>query len=354
MAAALRVTSLLILMILASARAEGSNNCQERDFREKMGEARDQGESGWCFANTTADVASCLVGFRVSSDDIAITYHANARDKVKEDPDLKPILARSESMRGLIDEPPTVQDPEIKPLKYKSTPDSVTYHGIENEGGDEDVAMVLAAHRGFCPESEMPSGEDRNVKIINAVKAIHNRGKPSMSVAEAYIQWSDKQCPGRRKPQALLVPKSTRIAYDLDGIAKMPKDEVQKKRAELIQEIDHQLDEYRPVMAGINVNELTTKEWAAGQREHSVVIGGRKMINGQCHYFIRNSSGQDCDVFRPELRAGGKCDERHGGVWMTLDKLPSLYSIVTVKPQSYANRSDGGAPAAGKPAATDR
>ena len=97
---------------LSAAAVTAMAECQERDFRAKMGPARDQEYSGWCFANTTADVATYLLGFRVSSDDIAITYHANSRERAKEDLDLKPILARSASIRDLIEDPPSIEDPE--------------------------------------------------------------------------------------------------------------------------------------------------------------------------------------------------------------------------------------------------
>ena len=59
-------TLLAVIIALLPFAAHSQTKCTTVDLRSSLGEARDQGESGWCFANTAADLVSHAVGYRVS------------------------------------------------------------------------------------------------------------------------------------------------------------------------------------------------------------------------------------------------------------------------------------------------
>ncbi len=64
----------------------------------------------------------------------------------------------------------------------------------------------------------------------------------------------------------------------------------------------------------------------ARHADHASVISARRQRGGRCEYFVRNSWGQDCSSYRPQFRA--RCERSRGGVWVTLEQLPTLYGVI--------------------------
>lgn len=57
-------------------------DCQYVDFREKLGEVRNQDGLGWCFAYVAADLFSAKLGRQVSAIDLSLNYYqSGAGDK---------------------------------------------------------------------------------------------------------------------------------------------------------------------------------------------------------------------------------------------------------------------------------
>jgi hypothetical protein len=68
----LRALGALVLLCAEVLPAAG---CSDLDLRPVLGEARDQGDTGWCFAHSAADLLTAAVGHRISAMDVAVTYH---------------------------------------------------------------------------------------------------------------------------------------------------------------------------------------------------------------------------------------------------------------------------------------
>ena len=62
--------------------------------------------------------------------------------------------------------------------------------------------------------------------------------------------------------------------------------------------------------------------------DHSSVVVARRLLDGRCHYFVRNHFGPTCG-YRPEYE--DRCEKGNGGVWVTMDALKHLYSVTSVR-----------------------
>ncbi|MBI2520337.1 MAG: hypothetical protein HYV97_07960 [Bdellovibrio sp.] len=115
---------------------------------------------------------------------------------------------------------------------------------------------------------------------------------------------------------------------------------VQGSEASMKQAIDNQLSRGRP--AGISmcaniftgpsssnysgVNERSSEHYYCNQqfcdcRPHAVVVVGRKMLNGKCHFIIRNSWGAECGGYSEAQRRAGQCDADRGEISVPADYL---------------------------------
>lgn len=335
--------SILLLCFLSSAQESA---CRAVDLSASVGPARDQDYTGWCFANTTADLVSQKLGFRVSSADVALTHHLSDPQKVKTalKKDISP-----EVLKGL--NIPSSRDSDILNIKpkdmfsYIKKSQAVKHKGLMNFGGDEDYALLASSVRGFCKEAQLPSGASEDLRNLDELQQ-YAKANPSFPDDEnfrsiknsqlrqkmiAAWKWSNEKCGQRVFPQAPLVPKTVSIADDVAAIRGMPKSLKAKKQKELLASIDRDLSSQKAVAVGMDVNELTTKEWADGQVEHSVIIIGRKMVDGKCMHLVRNSSGKDCSVFLKKFNPAKNCVPEYGAIWMDLAQMPSLYSAISIR-----------------------
>jgi hypothetical protein len=115
---------------------------------------------------------------------------------------------------------------------------------------------------------------------------------------------------------------------DIDTYIAKYKDDVSGRKVlhdKLFREMNEALDTNHAVEIGYNLYSVAEKP--ADQRErdgdHSGVIAGRKMIQGQCHYLLRNTQGPGCD-FLPKFEK--RCSNGH--IWITREELePTFYGL---------------------------
>lgn len=341
---------------LLSLPVSASDDCGEVDLRACLGAPRDQGETGWCFATTTADLTSCALGMRVSATDIALTYHLASPEIPGMHKDAEEAM-RGPEQRARYQEWLTRGFPIKDSLEVGWNGKLPDYRGLYSLGGEEDIAFLAASARGFCLDSRLPSGPKHDVKNIAEAKRFSRSGfspapgqvlshipEEERAVAQAFWSWGDKKCGARIFPEQLFLPRSFEIAEDSVELLKLKKNavEFEARRAELIRNINEHLTQGRAVASGIDTREMTTPEWSGDDPEHSIIIAGRKRIGGVCHYFVRNTGGADCKIYLPKLNPRKLCDAKAGGIWVPLEKIPSLYSAIAIEKMEGRKR---GAPA---------
>ena len=335
---------LLLLTWIQTVSASGPN-CRAVDLRSQLGKPRHQGESGWCFAHTTADLISLKAGVRVSAFDIATTFLLSKVD---------PLLRSSDSsVRDYLGQHPdfAIRLNEARQDDKAYAPDQIlSANGLLNVGGVEDIALVLANTKGLCRDQNLPGDDEpghgygENLAAIqeffSAISPVERRqlktdyayldqirSSRARARAGAFQTWVDHRC-GRRVPALGWIPKQHYIAKDADALDRLHPQERKELAKALHETIDHRLNEGRAIAIGYDANEIMVRDEGdrARHADHSSLIAARRESPTGCEYFVRNSFGQSCeDYLSPHQK---NCEQ--GGVWVTLTQLQSLYSAVWI------------------------
>lgn len=347
-----------------SALAASGENCSTIDYRDEVGDPRDQGETGTCYSKTTSDLATQKLGFRVSDVGIAKSFLALEPERLKDhhDPEIKDFLSKDPQIIERIHEERNKEPERWHPenmLSYQTSKDEdgdteVKYNGLFNTGGIEDGALIMANLDGFCSEEKLSaSGDDDYVKLTQEAHSYAGRATANLPVdcppvastgqmtkttndlskiiVKSFSNYVDQKCGHRTIPNPPLIPQTFAVAKDLNDYQKKLKSgelKLQKEQDKIFNEIDRNLERHRISAIGYDYQEHVGKEkgW-----DHSAIIAARKVINGQCRYFLRNSIGADCSDYSKEFQALPLCEKERGGIWVTRDDLKTVYSVISVK-----------------------
>lgn len=341
------VSSLIAVFARAGTAAD---SCTSVDFRSELGPPRDQGDTSWCFAHTSADLVSQSIGQRVSAFDLAAQYLIGDVDKLKNssNPEVRRFVAANPDVIKRIVE--DRKEPDIGGYGKLLNPEGEG--SLYDNGGSEDGSIMLGNVKGFCSDEKLPGGEAQYVQHLKDLQAyrIHSLKKnaclatPSAwrifgSFAEALtmrgnkevLDWVDQKCSPRIVTDKPQIPRLLYMADDKEDFdekvrtGKLNKTAAQKK---LMAEIDANLDRGRVSAIGFSAYDLQSKEEGDDKHgDHSAVIAARRKIDGQCRYFVRNSWGQACG-YKPALEK--YCEKSQGGTWVTASQLKSLYAVTSM------------------------
>lgn len=330
------------IVVFSALPDAGAQSCGARDFRPVLGEPRDQGDTGWCFSHTTADLVTAKLKRRVSAFAIATDYILGDLEKLaaSDDPAVREYLnAHPELLKDIR------SARREEPANYRRK-NILTSKGLYNTGGLEDGSLLLSSQKGFCDDHKLPSGADNYDRYLKDIalsfgrnscpdprpRAIGDiRGDASKIAAWHFSNWTEQRCDPRFKPETPLLPKTLYKAKDVKEFGKKYRDKAARDaaQAELWAEIDAAFDAGRPVAIGYNAYDISKLPKGENPRDgdHSSLIAARRMRNGVCEYFVRNSYGKDCDYVSPYQAS---CEADHGGTWVPRSALKTLYSVVSV------------------------
>ncbi|MCK6599207.1 MAG: hypothetical protein L6Q37_12650 [Bdellovibrionaceae bacterium] len=322
------ITLILIYLICYSplSKAQDSNpaelnNCKEiRNINSRLGPIRDQNNVGWCFANTAADL---LTYAHYES-----LQKANQSNPTPEDLQVSGIFAALHYYNS-----------EIKNLNHLSD--------VFNTGGFILKTISVVQNSGFvCPQSLdtnlIGSGLKLGLKekfyvfnrLYNLYNQIHDNSnlnnlemiqskkidfdnlmaqlKVSNSLIshlteeqfkqilttktfdQATMTMSEVLCGQMKVPLEKKVnfEEYNRYTYDkMFFYDSRNKSKISEEQT--FKDIDFILEHEKPVAISYQVDSVLNEPKVASEN-HASVISGRKIINGQCHYQIRNSWGNKC------------------------------------------------------------
>lgn len=340
-----------------------ADSCSTVDLRPALGPPRDQGDTGWCFSHTAADLLSVKLKQRISAYDLAVSHHLTDLRRLENSPhaEVREHLRRHNLMSRIRDERVGEPDDPSAPylrrenfFRVAKVSGETEHKGLIGMGGSEDVAILLGQERGFC-RAEQLEGHRSDADFLRRVQAHHRsrRGEPlgarfhdyglatdpeSRRMAESVIRYVDQRCQPRIRPREPLTPyirmygKGVQDFRRQVAAGKIDRAAAQKQ---VWGDIDKLLEAGEATTIGYDAYDISEPDAGAEHGDHSSVIAGRKLIKGQCHYFLRNSWGRDCSIYTPKLK--GRCDKNAGGVWLKKSELPSLYSVVALaKPRDNA------------------
>ena len=298
------IIALSCLSYFSSAYAN-KRECTPKDLRgPKLGDVRQQGDAGWCFAYSTADLMSYHTNQRISATDLAINFYQ--------------------------------QMPEM--------PKTATLSTI---AGGSDMGAMSYAKRSFCPDKITPSdeyvvpqsclpasGRVDTMDIIRAIEGIHKEAPQELSLCQMSLISSLFKNLKKEDIQAIALNKKT-TSFEKISLLKDRNCEgnrIQNKMSmkeglknNPIEDIDDQLNKNNPISLNYDASFLLHKY--SGIANHYSVIVGRRLhaATNTCQYLIRNSWGKNCSIYPSPYDK--QCEE--GNIWVDEDVLGK--SILGIK-----------------------
>ncbi|MGZ3712755.1 MAG: hypothetical protein ACXVBE_13410, partial [Bdellovibrionota bacterium] len=305
-----------------------------------------QGNTGHCFAHTSADLIAAATGRRVSPLDLATSYVLADPEKVK--------TSRDSAVQNYLQEKPAFltqwrKDRGEEPKNFTKEK-ILTDEGIYWTGGEEMQTIFLANVFGLCDQSKLPDGEANYDSYLKQINAYHQnrlqrqsyspeeRSEPIGEVKEpeariaahSFQNWVYQKCGRHWLPRHALLPEVFQFAKDLKAFEKLNSlhalDSVDVN-GKIFEKIDELLDHGQIVSIGYSANDIMkiSKDFPSG--DHASVIAARKTEKGKCVYFVRNSFGDSSDDYLTHFKKSYEA----GGVWVKAKDLKSIYSAVWIR-----------------------
>jgi hypothetical protein len=331
----------LLFAVLSFNTFAFASSCEPVDFRKSLGEPRDQANTSWCFAHSTADLLTQLTGVRVSAFDLATQFVASdVRSLLRsKSPAVREYLSVHPELLTVIDEARRDSLGSLEPAVL------LTENGFLSHGGIEDGSMLLANERDLCEDQFFEDGEEGFEKLLVEIRLwVNNAGFSaapdnwaevpvgSRKIFSQVLGWVDHKCGSRRNFAGKILPDSFYIANSVkDFYAKTSKPDfpLAALQAEVKRRVDQNLDAGKVSAIGYNAFDLTeqSEEEELEDGDHSSIVAARRPRGNSCEYFIRNSWGEDCSLYLAPWKE--RCEAANGGIWATLEEIPTLYSVVS-------------------------
>jgi hypothetical protein len=273
---------------------------------------RNQGPIGWCYAFTASDLISVEMGKPVSA------LHASTIHNRQ--------IFNTSNLRATM---------ENRRKAYPPAYDEVY------EGGDSDeVIRQVQKQSWICSEDSLPSNREKTVLVDELIWNLEQLKKESHRM----VYQSDHLCsevsnvlkPFNLSSADVDTILTSALSDDLnltmdqfvrsactEKLKNIPEMKVRKvKRPEFndvigvkeyMNEINSALEKGKPISFDYNLAGI--KKGSDGL--HASVIMGRRWKNGKCEYKVRNSWGDTCLLYLPEI----ECNKSEGAYWLSAEKL---------------------------------
>lgn len=304
--------SLLFFLAAFCIQGTAEAGCAPVDLRDRLGEARDQGTTDWCYGFAMADLLSFHLGVRLSAFDLS----------------LRTFLLHERAHYARLREENARQDSSILEYRRGRTPD----------------AMDVARREGVCEERHVRSGSPEAPldDWIDTIEALSRAGGPSSggtqltcSAADAagtayptlsepdlaegllsgsklgiFQTLSERSCAGRR------VPLPSGLHYELTTLKAAER--AGRRGDRLLPALAGILDRGEPAAVQFDLSRFLASP--RGELVHVALVVGRRDVAGACQYLVRNSWGRGCASYsRP-------CERGH--IWLSEEDIRSSASYV--------------------------
>jgi hypothetical protein len=373
------IKTLLVLLFLCPSSlalaADSEESCSSVDFRSQLPPVRNQRDSSLCFAYTSADLMSQRMGKSVSAAYVAANYALANSSRLAESraPELRSHL-ESYDWRQRVDTArlsSSFYDRDGECLEGDEQ-DRVGILGID--GGEEDVAVLLANVDGVCLENDFPSTgpmgfskrdlaaasrrpdaqarrylQDARCGLKPAAQPLFSQNfmgdffstieaRQSAWISDTLQgRWLRRRCQAIR-PEQPFIPEIEMLPTNrVNEISKGKMGLEPAERNRLFASLDGALKSGKIAAIGYNSSIIEKPEGPSTEcnkhSAHSSVIVARRFDRrrGVCEYLIRNSWGAKCDGYRRD--ASVYCDRRDpGNIWISSEELAkTLFSVVQLK-----------------------
>jgi len=354
------------LLVSNTLIAASTDSCAPVDLRRKLGPPRDQGDTGWCYAHTSADLVGFQLGQRISPFDIAAAFVFT---------DLRFLSNQDNRWLSFLKQNDKIElrwQSNLQDQKNQLEPGVVECFdkGFYQFGGLDEAAMYVSQKKGFCREAALPTAPSAVQAKAEELLALYDSGNEE-DYSKFLDEWLDQKCGNRLQGKKFLVPSSLYLTETVqDLLETYPNLELRRQKQQFLkQKIDQLISAQIPVSIGYSAYDLLDQNSSRVMKikfraknlqtffrrasdlkaprceearlhrlysepadededihgDHASLVVARRSVNGSCQYFVRNSFGKGCDGYLGSLLK--RCDIEAGGAWVTLDELPTLYSL---------------------------
>jgi hypothetical protein len=334
-------------------------DCRGIDLRPMLAKYKSQGDTSFCYAYTSAELIRQRTGVSVSALELASDFYFTDPRLIEasREPRLREFVAAHADFSAWIERFRSDDGVDIEAPEPGQTAHPM-FHKLE--GGYEAPTLMLANAQGLCLDLSVPSTDGfkhlapmiqraEKAALSHSVQAGHEVDvvDPRFRDAEAdifnsaWLRYLTRTCKRVQSP-VLLLPVEFGLAQSLKEYrlknAGGAISRAEKRR--LLSSLDFSLENRRIAAIGFNLNAIldpgsqlrglsTPNNIDPDAGDHSSPIVARKKIGGTCSYLIRDPSGNDCEDYRKDLRAG--CSNHE--VWVSDTTLleSSFYGLVYLR-----------------------
>ena len=314
--------------------------CRHRDYRAQLAPPKTQGDTAFCFAYTSAELAHQRTMIDVSALDLAMAFYFSPTESLNKisEPELRQYLDTHPGLSQRLEADCYGEDVTI------SGPHPLFHH---LEGGYESNTLLLANARGLCADKDLPSdgGMAHHQSLVQRLEADALAGKGNTSPVVDRItqrfrsptadlfhsEWFlhvNAVC-SHRPPPMPLVPVDFWLARNRREFEQRRRQGQlgESDQEQVLASLDYALDHGRIAALGIDLNTLIEQP-DDEDGDHSVNVVGRRHHGGECQYLLRDSSGYECDELLRPIRA--RCQPRE--FWVNERELKlSLYAVTYLR-----------------------
>lgn len=362
----------LSLSLVGSVTANAESSCDPTpEISKLVGEVRNQKDVGWCFANSGADLLTAAYrseipeGEQVSGNYVALNYfQSEAKKNALENQKGIAFQYGGSTFRSisLISKPNEMgqfhklcfqkvdNNMQERGLQTQSLQDKfITFKNIfdlykkfERATNDQEISdlrkklheqeRLLINKNSFLKDydhDEIKAAlkeKDLDSAIMKVIDIVCKDSSDSATRNSVTIN-SSRQFEHYYKAQ-LNDANKTSTVWDVVNKKSVP-------HFDFINRINQSLNQKKPISISYNVENVLT-DMTSVTGPHASTIIDRKMKNGQCHYFVRNSWGKQCkekkmvkeivdnkiSYIRKEVPIYKyECEEARGGFWIPEDAL---------------------------------
>lgn len=326
----------------AQARCGGEN---ARDFRSRLPEVRDQGSTGWCYAYSTADLASFHSGKNISARHIAQVNNVAINQETL-------ATGAYNSVASLIGaasvEPQHLSREGVQANNLTEAFSQLQNPSLRDGGIETNSFLRVKARGGFCLENDIPSGSHEEEDIGDVIEVFRsfdeqyrNSGTDAdrNGLVDSFCN-DNKELLERYFPNGFTEGVRNALLSGAGGDSFQYLSQEQCRERVSMEEfktdvfpVSREGDARNAIdslLDGESIASVNYETDFLGQERfddngelldntHSSTVVGRRFDeeSGRCQYLLRNSWGSDCSVYSAAQDI--ECDG--GNVWVNEDVL---------------------------------
>lgn len=290
-------------------RARNAATCTFKDLSVTMGPVRDQGDVGWCYANTAADLLGAKLKMQQNEplSAVFLAFQYNYHNSGRMLPEGGYVGRALE--KALI--PKWKLNSELEALASGMCPKSIEDEALDATSGEslkEKVKTLEKIKSIYDRSKHHPDLREKLDAILDDFRRSGNIvGTMSRASLNSALEkgdartfplyFADALCSNKRfyNTNAVLTPinhsRDVTWLFELKG--KTPKEVVVQE--DLTRDIDFELDRNNVVGINYYVDFVRNGKLPHTTSEfHASVVVGRRWHNNSCQYLIRNSWGPEC------------------------------------------------------------